>query len=80
MNRVLIIKRKKEKGKKEKNEKEKGVMWLASRLAFSFFSAWSIKLQKGTEKRSGQRRKKSGHIASHRMDPRGQIIHLTPSR
>jgi hypothetical protein len=56
---------KKKKGKKEKNEKEKGVMWLASRLAFSFFSAWSIKPQKGTKKRSGQRRKKSGRIASH---------------
>jgi hypothetical protein len=55
-------------------------MWLASRLAFSFFPhGGSIKLQKGTKKRSGQRRKKSGHIASHRMDPRGQIVHLTSS-
>ena len=42
-------KKKKEKRKKGKERKGKRVMWLASRLAFSFFShGGSIKLQKGT--------------------------------
>ena len=78
MNRVLnlfFFKKKKE----GKERKGKRVMWLASRLAFSFFGMEGA-LSSKKEPKKGSGNAERNRVTSHGMDPRGQIVHLTSSR
>ena len=67
------------KKKEGKERKGKRVMWLASRLAFSFFGMEGA-LSSKKEPKKGSGNAERNRVTSHGMDPRGQIVHLTSSR